>query len=218
MRHRMHLVGALGALLLLTGSAWGLLGAPSERYMGNVQRIMYVHVPTAWIALVAFTAALACAVAWLWNTRWRSDHALEATVEVGTVLGALLLVQGSIWARPTWGVWWSWDPRLTSSAVMVLMFAGILALRGFVDDPRRRADLSAVATVIAYVNIPIVYFSVRWWNSLHQLQSSPQTVDATMVAPLRINAFGMLFLACWFAWMRMRAAESRHALEMEEEP
>ena len=213
-----HAVGAIGVALLLGGSAWGLLGAPSEKYMGNVQRIMYVHVPTAWIALLCFTFALVCAVGWMWTTRWRWDSLLEGAVEVGTVLGALLLCQGSIWAKPTWDTWWSWDPRLTSSAVMVLMFAGILALRSFLDDPKKRADLSAVSTIIAYVNIPIVYFSVRWWNSLHQLQSSPKTVDATMVFPLRINAFAMLFIATWFIVTRMILAQRRLARELEDAP
>ncbi len=153
-------VGALGAALFVGGSVWGLFFAPRETYMGDVQRIMYVHVPTAWNALLVFTFALVCAVAYLWSATQKWDHYLEAAAEVGVLLGALLLVQGSIWARPTWGVWWSWDPRLTSSAVMVLMFAGVVALRGFVDDANRRADLGAVATGIAYVNSPSVYFSV----------------------------------------------------------
>ena len=92
---------------------------------------------------------------------------------MGVVLSALLCMQGAIWAKPTWGVWWDWDPRLTTTAVLVFAFGGILALRQFVDDPVKRATWSAVATIIAYVDVPIVYFSVKWWNSLHQLQSSP---------------------------------------------
>ncbi len=209
-------VGALGAALFVGGSIWGLFFAPRETYMGDVQRIMYVHVPTAWNALLVFTFALVCAVAYLWSATQKWDHYLEAAAEVGVLLGALLLVQGSIWARPTWGVWWSWDPRLTSSAVMVLMFAGVVALRGFVDDAKRRADLSAVATVIAYVNIPIVYFSVKWWNSLHQLQSSPKTVAATMHWPLRANAIAILFLAIWCIVVRARLAKRRYDRDMED--
>ena len=125
---------------------------------------------------------------------WKWDARLEAAVEVGVVLSALALLQGSIWARPTWGVWWDWDPRLTTTAVLLFAFGGILALRQFVDDPVKRATWSAVATIIAYVDVPIVYFSVRWWNSLHQMQSTPETVSRAFHWPLRINAFGVLFL------------------------
>ena len=137
--------------------------------MGDVQRIMYVHVPTAWNAMLALTFAFACAVASLWRGGIAWDARLEAAIEVGVVLSALLCMQGAIWAKPTWGVWWDWDPRLTTTAVMVFAFGGILALRQFVDDPVKRATWSAVATVIAFADVPIVYFSVRWWNSLHQL-------------------------------------------------
>ena len=122
-------------------------------------------------------------------------------------------MQGAIWAKPTWGVWWDWDPRLTTTAVLVFAFGGILALRQFVDDPVKRATWSAVATIIAFADVPIVYFSVRWWNSLHQLQSSPETVSRAFHWPLRINAFGILFLMCGLIALRTRVA----ALRREEE-
>ena len=133
----------LGLLLLLAGSAIGLFHAPAEEHMGDVQRIMYVHVPTAWNAMLGLTFAFFCALAVLWRGSWRYDARLEASIEVGVVLAALLCMQGSIWARPTWGVWWDWDPRLTTTAVLLFAFNGILALRHFVDDPVRRATWSA---------------------------------------------------------------------------
>jgi heme exporter protein C len=202
-------LGGLGLVLLVAGSWIGLFHAPSEQHMGDVQRIMYVHVPTAWNAMLAFTLAFACALAVLWRGSWRWDCRLEAAVEVGVVLAALLCMQGAIWARPTWGVWWDWDPRLTTTAVMLFAFIGILALRQFVDDPARRASWSAVATVIAYADVPLVYFSVRWWNSLHQMQSSPETVSSPFHLPLRLNAFGVLFLMCGLIALRARLAELR---------
>ncbi len=207
-----------GALLLLVGSYLGLFVAPRERYMGDVQRIMYVHVPTAWNAMLAFTFAFVCAVAWLWKGRWAWDNRLEASLEVGVVLAALLCVQGSIWARPTWGVWWDWDPRLTTTAVMLLAFVGIIALRSFVEDPSQRATWSAVATVIAYVDVPIVYFSVRWWNSLHQAQSSPATVSPAFYLPLRLNAFGVLFVMAGFITLRAGLARRRLAGQLAPPP
>jgi heme exporter protein C len=204
----------LGALLLGAGSYWGLFVAPAETYMGEVQRIMYVHVPTAWNAMLAFTFAFACALAFLFNGGWRWDSRLEAAMEVGVVLAVLLCVQGAIWAKPTWGVWWDWDPRLTTTAVMVFAFAGILALRRFVDDPVRRATWSAVAAIVAFVDVPIVYFSVKWWNSLHQVQSTPETVSAAFHWPLRINAFGVLFLMAAMISLRARVAALRLRSEL----
>jgi len=182
--------------------------------MGDVQRIMYVHVPTAWNAMLALTFAFGCALVSLLKGGWRWDARLEAGMEVGVVLSTLLCIQGAIWAKPTWGVWWDWDPRLTTTAVLVFAFAGILALRRFVDDPVKRAVWSAVATIIAYVDVPIVYFSVRWWNSLHQLQSSPETVSKAFHWPLRINAFGILFLMCGLIGLRTRLALLRLESEL----
>src|SRR5437868_13230343 len=209
---------ALGVACLLGGSYLGLFVAPPEHYMGNVQRIMYVHVPTAWNALLAMTVAFACAIFYLFNGGWKWDARLEASIEVGVLLAFLLCCQGAIWAKPTWGVWWDWDPRLTTTAVLLFAFAGILALRRFVDDPVKRAVWSAVATVIAYADVPIVYFSVRWWNSLHQQQSNPGTVSRQFWLPLRANAFGILFLMVAFIMLRARISALRLKTELAPPP
>jgi heme exporter protein C len=201
---------ALGLALLLWGSYWGLFLAPAEAYMGDVQRIMYVHVPTAWNAMLALTFAFACALLSLFRGQAVWDARLEGALEVGVTLSALLCMQGAIWAKPTWGVWWDWDPRLTTTAVLVFAFGAILALRQFVDDPVKRATWAAVAVIIAYVDVPIVYFSVKWWNSLHQAQSTPETVSRAFHWPLRINAFGMLFLMSGLISLRARLALLRH--------
>ncbi len=200
---------ALGVGLLLAGSYWGLAKAPGEIFMGDVQRIMYVHVPTAWNAMLALTFAFVCALSFLFTNAWKWDNRLEAAMEIGVVLSLLLCMQGAIWAKPTWGVWWDWDPRLTTTAVMVFAFGGILALRAFVDDPVKRAVWSAVACIVAFADVPIVYFSVKWWNSLHQAQSTPQTVSKAFHWPLRINAFGILFLWTGLVALRARVAALR---------
>jgi heme exporter protein C len=204
---------AVGLALLLWGSYWGLFLAPRETYMGDVQRIMYVHVPTAWNAMLALTFAFACALLSLFGGDPRWDARLEGALEVGVLLSALLCLQGAIWAKPTWGVWWDWDPRLTTTAVMVFAFGAILALRQFVDDPVKRATWSAVAAIIAYADVPIVYFSVKWWNSLHQTQSSPETVSRAFHWPLRINAFGMLFFMSGLISLRARLSALRRQEE-----
>jgi heme exporter protein C len=204
-----YVVLAIGALLLVFGSWWGLTVAPSERYMGDVQRIMYIHVPTAWNWMLAVLFAFGCAVASLFTNNAKWDSRMEAGLEVGVLLAFLLCIQGSIWAKPTWGVWWDWDPRLTSVAVLLMASLGILALRSFVEDPSRRAVWSAVATIIASVDLPIVYFSVKWWNSLHQEQSTPQTVSSAFHLPLRVNAFGILFVMIALIMLRTRVAALR---------
>jgi len=209
---------ALGVLCLLAGSYLGLFVAPPEHFMGQVQRIMYVHVPTAWNDMLAFTFAFFSAVIFLFKSDFKWDARMEAAIEVGILFAFLLCCQGAIWAKPTWGVWWDWDPRLTTTAVLLFAFAGILALRRFVDDPVKRGVWSAVATIIAYVDVPIVYFSVRWWNSLHQVQSSPSTVSSQFYLPLRLNAFGVLFLMTAFIMLRARIASRRLASELVPPP
>ena len=209
---------AAGIALLLAGSFWGLFKAPGEIFMGDVQRIMYVHVPTAWNAMLALTFAFVCAVAFLITNAWKWDNRLEAAMEMGVVLSLLLCMQGAIWAKPTWGIWWDWDPRLTTTAVMVFAFGGILALRNAVDDPVKRAVWSSVACIVAFADVPIVYFSVKWWNSLHQAQSTPATVSKAFHWPLRINAFGILFLWAGLVALRTRVAAFRLRGELAPPP
>ena len=207
-------IAIAGALLLIAGSFYGLAVAPPEEHMGEVQRIMYVHVPTAWCAMLILTWAFVCAVAFLINRRWSWDHRLEATIEMAVVLCFLLSVQGAIWAKPTWGVWWDWDPRLTTVAVLLAAFLGVAALRHFVDDPLKRATWSAVATVVGYIDVPIVYFSVKWWNSLHQQQSNFSSVSRDFLIPLFTNFAGMLLVVMAVVMVRARIAAARLAEEI----
>jgi len=208
----------IGIAFLLIGSWFGLFVAPPEQFMGETQRIMYVHVPTAWFALLAMTIAFVCAVVFLFRTDFKWDARMEGSIETGVVFAFLLCCQGSIWAKPTWGVWWDWDPRLTTTAVLLFAFLGILALRKFVDDPVKRGIWSAVATIIAFVDVPIVYFSVKWWNSLHQQQSSPSTVSKPFWIPLRANAFGILLLMTAFILLRARISTLRLKHELASPP
>ncbi|MCB9794072.1 MAG: cytochrome c biogenesis protein CcsA [Alphaproteobacteria bacterium] len=210
-----YAVGLLGLALLIAGHGMGLFMAPPEAMMGDVGRILYAHVPTAWIALLTYVIAFITAVGALWTGRIAWDAAVESTVEVGLVLNTLLMFQGAMWAKPTWGVFWDWDPRLTTTAVMAVSFLGVLILRSLITQPPKRLMASAVATIVASVNVPIVYKSVQWWNSLHQPMSSPETVDSTMVLPLRVAAFGMLFIGSYFLVARWRIALAR--LEREQD-
>ena len=210
------LLGLLGLVLLLIGSWIGLVTTPAERHMGDVARILYVHVPSAWNSLLTYTFAFAFAVASLWTRRAKWDHLMVGSIEIGLILNGLLLVQGMLFAKPTWGIWWTWgDVRLVFS---FLLFAGVLALRAFVDDPARRGAWTAIATIVAFVDVPLVYFCVRWWRTLHQMQSTPETMSAEFKLPMRINAFAILFLACWFIARRAEVERLRQANEEAPEP
>lgn len=216
MKHWFFASLGLGLLLLLVGHGLGLFWAPEEAMMGDVGRILYVHVPTAWVALVTYLIAFIVACGSLWTSKRSWDAFNEGAVEVGVLLNALLLLQGSIWAKPTWDTWWTWDPRLTTTAIMVVTFVGVLVLRSLVHRPARRQMATAVATIVAFVNVPIVYMSVKWWNSLHQPMSSPDTVSDPMILPLRVAAFGMLFLS--LGLIGWRASIGRRHLEAEDTP
>jgi heme exporter protein C len=208
-------LGLVGFLMFAGAHYMGLFISPADAMMGDVGRILYAHVPTAWVGLLTYLVAFIAAIGAMITGRAAWDAMVEASVEVGLLLNALLLIQGSLWAKPTWGVYWTWDPRLTTCAIMVVAFGVVLALRRQIDDPQRRLTLSSVATIIAFVNVPIVYMSVKWWRTLHQNFSSPETVDRMMVIPLRIAAFGMLFIATAFVVRRWRIALSTLRLDFE---
>ncbi len=204
---------------LLVWSAYlALVWAPPDREMGDVQRIMYVHVPAMEMSLLAMTLNFVCCVAYLFRPRWTTDSLAEAFAEVGLFFGAYGLLLGSIWGKPTWGTYWTWDPRLTSMAVGLAAYAGYLSLRRFVDDAERRAVWSAVVGIIIAVDVPIIYLSVRWWRSLHQMQSSPTTVDPAMVYVLRWNFLAYFVLLTVFVWARYTIALARRRLEVAPPP
>lgn len=202
-----YVVGALALIVLVYGQINGLFLVPPDSHMGDVARILFVHVPAAWNAFFVFSAAFLFALLYL-LTGWRGfDHALEAALEVGLLLTVILLATGSIFARPTWNVWWQWDPRLTSSAIMLMSYAGVIVLRSVVtSDNERRAVWSSAATILASVTLPLTYFSVQIWRSIHQIQTAPGDIDGPLRAAWRINAIAFLLLATWFISRRARIA------------
>ena len=203
-----------GALLFFIASqVTGVLISPPDRDMGHLQKIMYVHVPAAWTSFIAFGVVFVASIAYLWRRNDRADLLAASAAEVGTVMTGLTLALGSIWGRPTWGVWWTWDQRLTSTAILFVVFAGYLALRSFVEDPDRRARWSAAEGILGALNVPIVYMSVKWWRTLHQMQSSPSTVDPEYALGLRLNAFAFLFIFVWLLARRYRAAKAERVIE-----
>ncbi len=208
----------LGVVELFGLLYFGLLWAPKELFMSDVGRILYVHVPHVWACLVAFTINVGCAVAYLMKKSWRTDALAEASAEIGVYFGSVGVLMGSIWARPTWGVWWDWDPRLISTTVMLLAYVGYLAFRSFTEDPERRATWSAAAAILGYISLPIVWFSVRWWNSLHQTQSTTSSMDKPMRAVLNWGTVTFLTFLLAFMVKRYELARSRQTGALELPP
>lgn len=197
---------ALG--LLSIGALLGLWVAPPDQLQGDLQRLMYVHVPAAWTAYLAFAVTLVCSVAWLRTRRDRWDRRAAASAEIGVLFTGLTLVLGAIWAKPVWGVWWTWDARLVTTALLFLVYLGYLALRRATDDPNLRAHRAAVLGVVAFVQVPIVHLSVVWWRTLHQpptiLRPGAPAIGATMLAALLVNV--VAFTVAFVALVRRRVA------------
>ena len=214
------LAGWLAIPILALGLYLGLVWAPPDAMMGNVQRIMYVHFPS-WIATaIAYLTAFVCSIAYLMTRRPTMDYLAHAGVEVGVLFNITGLLTGSIWGRPTWGIWWTWDPRLTTTALMLVIFLGYLAVRAFLEDPEPRARIAALVATIGFFTLPIVYKSVEWWRTLHQRQSSPSTVDNEMVVVLRVMFVAFALLTAYlisrrYALARLEGERERMELQPE---
>ena len=193
------------------------LAAPPDRLQGNLQKLMYVHVPAAWLAYLSFVVTAAGSVGWLWRRSAWLDRLASSAAEVGVFFTGLAIAMGAVWAKPVWGVWWTWDPRLVTTALMFFVYLAYLALRRATLDRTERARRSAVFGVVAFVQVPIVHFSVLWWRTLHQpptvLRPGDPTIDHTMLAALAINLFGFSLLGLWLLTERMRLAAEIEAVE-----
>jgi ABC-type transport system involved in cytochrome c biogenesis, permease component len=188
-----RVVGVLTIVSLVAVTLFGLWGAPTDEVQGDAQRVMYIHVPSAWLAYLAFFITAAASALFLW-TRTRSevwDRVAGASAELGVMFTGLALVLGSIWGRPVWGFWWAWDARLVSTALLFFLFLGYCALRRIpAADPVGAAKRNAIAALIAFVDVPIVHFSVEWWRTLHQ--------KATVFNPeLNPQIHGVMGLTLW---------------------
>lgn len=200
-------LAAAAALLGVAGLYIGLLVAPTDHQQGEAYRIIFVHVPAAWMSMLIYLVMAGWAAAGLvFNTRVSSIMAL-ALAPTGAMFAFLALWTGALWGKPTWGAWWVWDARLSSELILLFLYIGFLSLHAAIDEPRRADRAAAVLALVGVVNVPIIYFSVTWWNTLHQgasisLSSAP-TMASTMLT-------GMLLMALSF-WAYTGAVSLRRA-------
>ena len=197
-------------VVTVVGLVWGLFYAPADWQQGDAVRIMYVHVPSAWLASLGYMALAACSIA---SIIWRHPLADLAAAEIGPVgagFTALCLATGSLWGKPMWGAWWVWDARLTSVLVLFFLYVGHIALVRAFDDPQRGYRAGAILALVGVVNLPVIKFSVNWWNTLHQpatitLTGAP-TMALTMLWPLLVCAVGYTLIFAAVVTARLRAA------------
>ena len=207
---------ALTIVWLLIALYMIFLYVPQEMTMGEVQRIFYYHVPAAWTAFVAYFILFLGSVRYLWKRSQAADDLAHACGEVGFVFCTVVLVTGPLWAKPVWGIWWTWDARLTSTFVLWLLFVSYLMLRSYVLSPGRAATLGAVVAIIGFVDVPIVYMSIRWWRTQH-----PQPVigggegsglDASMWLTLLVSWGAFLCLFSYLVRQRLALAGMRRGV------
>lgn len=208
-------LGWLAALGLVVGLVLAFGVAPRETVQGNVQRIMYLHVPSVLVAYLAFAVVLVASIAYLARRREGADRLAQASAEAGVLFTGITIGSGAIWGKPTWGTWWTWDARLTSVAILFVMYLGYLLLRAMVEDRERAARYSAVLGILAALDIPLVHFSVHWWRTLHQppsiLKPGPSTMPPIFVAVLLVNLAAFTLVYAWFVTKRV------HLLRREQE-
>ena len=206
-------LGWASIILILAGTVLGLFVLPADRLQGEVQRLLYVHVPIAWVMMLAFFVVFLMSILYLVQRRPKWDLLAVSAAELGLLGAILTLVLGSLWARPTWGIWWTWDPRITTTALLVPIYAGYLVVRSMTEDTEQRARWAAVIGLIGFIQVPVVYLSVFWWRSLHQPPSSPRSMASAfgLVMLLGFAAYTLAFAYLWLRRYRLAATE----LELE---
>jgi heme exporter protein C len=213
-------------VLFLTATVMVFFYAPMERVMGLVQKVFYFHVATAWIGMLGFFVAMVAGIIYLATHRTRPDASkwdivALAGVEIGLVFTLICIVTGSIWARPIWNSWWTWDPRLTTVTIMELAYAAYLMLRAGIEDPERRARFGAVYSIVAFISVPLTFFSIRIWRTIHPVvigSGDPtasgafdMTAKMGLTFALSLVAFSFIFVT--LLWHRIRMGHLAEKVE-----
>lgn len=203
-----RILGLVSLVAVVASAVLSLAVAPPDAVQGEVQRLMYVHVPAAWLAYLSFLVVLIGSVAYLRTGRIRWDRLAAASAEIGVLFTALAIALGALWGKPVWGTWWTWDPRLTTTAVLLLIYLGYLALRRISDNPSQRARWSAVLGIVGFIDVPIVHLSVVWWRSLHQdatvLRLGGPEIHGSMLAALLVGVGAFTLVYAYLMTVRLR--------------
>ena len=215
---RLMPVCGVGAVLAFTfGLYYALFASPADYQQGETVRIMYIHVPAAWMGMMLYASMAIAAGVGLVSRHALADVFCVATAPVGAVLVSLCLITGSIWGKPTWGAWWVWDARLTSVLIMFLIYCGYIVLRNAFDDHEKGGKAGAILLLVGAVNIPIVKFSVEWWNTLHQpaslFRKGGSAIAPEMLKPLLIMALAYSLFSAFLIFMRMRTVLMQRRIE-----
>jgi len=197
-----------GVVLMLCGLYAGLVLAPPDYQQGDAFRIIYIHVPSAWLSLMGYSAlATAGFIALVWRLKL-AEIAVIAIAPVGASFTFLALVTGSIWGKPMWGAWWVWDARLTSELILLFLYLSVIALHNAIESPRTAARASSLLALVGVINVPIIHYSVVWWKTLHQgstvFRMDGPSIETAMLAPLLIAALGFTLLFGWLVLWRLR--------------
>src|SRR6195256_4025862 len=186
----------LTALLFVVGLYVGFFVAPTDAVQGESYRILFIHVPAAWMGMFLYVLmAIYAGVGWAFNARLASMMA-TAIATTGAIFTFISLVTGSLWGRPAWGVWWVWDARLTSTLILMFLYIGFISLQSSIEDPRRADRAGAVLALVGVFNVPIIYFSVEWWSTLHQ-GATIRIADRTTMAGSMLAPLLVMLAACW---------------------
>jgi len=207
-------IGFLAITSVAVASFIGLFVVPADEYQGEIQRLLYIHVPTAWLAMLSFLVVFLMSMLYLVQRKLKWDVLAVSAVEIGVLSTALTLIVGSLYARPTWGIWWTWDPRLTTTALLLIIYIGYLIVRSMTEDPEQRARWAAVIGIIGFIQVPIVYLSVFWWRSLHQPPSSPRSMAAGFGLVLLLNLIAYTIAFTYLAMRRYKLGQAELALEL----
>lgn len=198
---------ALAIITGLVGLSWGLFYAPPDHLQGESVRILYIHVPSAWMSLSIWAfMAVAALIGLVWHTKVAETLAVAAA-PVGACFTAITLITGSLWGRPTWGTYWVWDARLTSELILLFLYLGVIGLYRAIEDPRRAARAASVLILVGLINLPIIRYSVEWWSTLHQpasIRLSGSSIHPEMLWPLLITAAATKFYFLWAVLARAR--------------
>jgi heme exporter protein C len=214
-----RILGALALCFIVVGLYWGLVKAPPDAYQGDSQRIMYLHIPSILIAYLSFFIVFVGSCLFLWKRERRDDVLAYAAAEVGVLFTALTIIEGAIWGKPTWGVWWTWDARLTLTAILLLIFIAYLMLRALIEEEHRAAVCGAILGIIGFLDIPLIHMSVYWWRTLHQPPSilrpdkAPwDNIHPTMLVALALNFVAFILLYFYLLSRRIRLGERQEEL------